>query len=59
MRLKIKITTNQIGTAIDYWSQGDWRCLELFHGELDQEKVRRGFYERAATGKVSFQEVRA
>lgn len=58
MRLQIKITTNEVGTAIKYLSQGEWRCLELFHGELDQEKVRQGFAVRAAQAGISYSERR-
>jgi hypothetical protein len=57
MRLQIKITTNQVGTAIDYFSQGDWRCLELFRGELDTDKVRRIFAERAKKHNIQYAEV--
>lgn len=47
--LKIKISTNQIGTAIDYWQDNDWRCLELFSGRIDRQAIRKAFLERAAS----------
>lgn len=56
--LKIRISTNQVGTAIDYWQDNDWRCLELFRGELNQEKVRRDFAERAEAADISYAEVK-
>ena len=27
--MKMKTTTNQIGTSFDYWEKGEWRCLQL------------------------------
>lgn len=57
MTLKIKISKNQIGTAIDYFANGEWRCLELFHGELNAEKIRQSFNERATALGIKFEEV--
>lgn len=28
--ITVKYTLNEIGLAIDYWQDGDWRCLDLY-----------------------------
>lgn len=57
-KLQIKFSTTEIGTAIDYYSQGEWRCLKLLTGELNQEKVRQEFAINAAKHNIPYSEVR-
>lgn len=57
--LKIRFCTNQIGTAVEYWQEGDWRCLNLYRGILDTGEIRRRFAEIAARKGIKWAEEKA